>query len=50
MQKMLRFAPAMTALKAGRGGVEEHIADIEATWASDLAGFKLRREAFLLYR
>ena len=44
MNNMLRSTPALDALKAGRS-----IADIEATWAADLAAFKLRRERFLLY-
>lgn len=44
MNKMLRWTPALAALKAGRG-----IADIEATWATELSAFKLRRERALLY-
>lgn len=44
MNKMLRFEPAMNALRSGKS-----IADVEATWASALASFKARRELFLLY-
>lgn len=45
LDKMLRHAPAMSAIRAGKG-----LADIEATWAFDLGAFKERRERFLLYR
>jgi uncharacterized protein YbbC (DUF1343 family) len=45
IDKMLRHRPALAAIRAGQG-----IADIEATWASSLGAFKVRREAFLLYR
>jgi uncharacterized protein YbbC (DUF1343 family) len=45
MDKMLRSKPAMDAIRAGKG-----LADIEATWASELAAFKERRERFLVYR
>jgi len=44
MDKMLRFRPAMDAIRAGKG-----LADVEATWAAGLAAFKERRERFLLY-
>jgi uncharacterized protein YbbC (DUF1343 family) len=44
MDKLLRHKPAMAAIRAGKG-----LADIEATWAADLAVFKERRERFLLY-
>lgn len=42
---ILQHLPAMSAIRAGKS-----IADIEATWALDLATFKERRERFLLYR
>ncbi|MBX3213311.1 MAG: DUF1343 domain-containing protein [Labilithrix sp.] len=45
MDRMLRHPPAMDAIRAGKG-----LADVEATWARDLASFKARRERFLLYR
>jgi uncharacterized protein YbbC (DUF1343 family) len=45
MDKMLRYEPAMNALRAGKG-----LADIEATWALPLAKFKEHREGFLIYR
>jgi uncharacterized protein YbbC (DUF1343 family) len=45
MDRMLRYEPAMNALRTNQG-----LADIEATWALDLASFKKRRERFLLYR
>ena len=35
----------LAAIKAGKG-----LADVEATWAQNLAAFKARREQFLLYR
>lgn len=44
MDRMLRFEPAMNAIRASRP-----MADIEATWASDLAAFKEKRSRFLLY-
>ena len=45
VDKLLASEPAMTALRAGKP-----VAEIEATWARDLAAFRARREAFLLYR
>ncbi|MBX3207479.1 MAG: DUF1343 domain-containing protein [Labilithrix sp.] len=45
MDRMLRHGPAMSAIRAGKG-----LADVEATWAFELATFKERRERFLLYR
>lgn len=45
MNNMLRSTAALDAIKAGKG-----LADVEATWAGDLAAFKARREQFLLYR
>ncbi len=45
MDKMLRWKPAMDAIRADKSP-----ADIEATWASELALFKQRREKFLIYR
>ncbi|MCW5831279.1 MAG: DUF1343 domain-containing protein [Labilithrix sp.] len=45
MDRMLRHAPAMDAIRAGKG-----LADVEATWALDLATFKARRARFLLYK
>lgn len=45
MNRMLKYEPAMEALRSGKG-----LADVEATWAADLAAFKVRREPFLLYR
>ncbi|HVH44071.1 MAG TPA: exo-beta-N-acetylmuramidase NamZ domain-containing protein, partial [Labilithrix sp.] len=45
MDKMLRYPPAMDAIRAGKG-----LADIEATWALPLGLFKERRAQFLLYK
>ena len=42
--RMLQSATAMAALKA-----KKSVAEIEATWATDLAAFKTKRERFLLY-
>ena len=44
MDRMLRSPAAMAALRNGSG-----IADVEATWASELAAFKTHREPYLLY-
>lgn len=44
LDKMLRYGPAMDAIRAGKG-----LADIEATWAEHLGAFKAHRAAFLLY-
>lgn len=44
MNRMLRHAPTLEAIRAGKG-----VADVEATWASELAAFKVRRAPFLLY-
>lgn len=45
MDSMLRWAPAMDAMRKGKG-----LADVESTWATELATFKAHRERFLLYR
>ena len=45
LDKMLKHKPAMEALRAGKS-----ITEVEAMWADDLAAFKKKREAFLLYR
>jgi hypothetical protein len=45
MDKMLRWKPAMTAIRNGSG-----LADIESTWSAELGAFKEHREPFLLYR
>ncbi len=45
MDKMLRSKAALNAVRAGKG-----LADIEATWATELGTFKQKRERFLLYR
>ncbi|MDF2691955.1 MAG: hypothetical protein K0S65_338, partial [Labilithrix sp.] len=45
LDRMLRHEPAMNAIRTGKG-----LADIEATWAFDLASFKKTRDHFLLYR
>lgn len=45
LDNMLRFTPAMDAIRAGKD-----VSDIEATWASGLEDFRTRRKQFLLYR
>ena len=45
MDNMLRWTPAMDGIRAGKD-----LADIEATWATALTGFKAHRQPFLLYR
>jgi uncharacterized protein YbbC (DUF1343 family) len=45
MDKMLRHKPAIEAIRSGKG-----LADVEATWATELAAFKERRVRFLLYK
>lgn len=45
VDRLLQSKAAMDAIRDGRS-----IADIEATWTSDLARWKTRREQFLLYR
>lgn len=45
MDNMLRWTPAMDGIRAGKD-----VADIEATWATALTGFKAHRQPFLLYR
>jgi uncharacterized protein YbbC (DUF1343 family) len=44
MNKMLRWAPALAAIRAGKG-----LADVESTWSLGLATFKERRARVLLY-
>lgn len=44
MEKMLRWRPAMAAIRAGGT-----LAEIEATWTGALAAFRGHRERFLLY-
>lgn len=44
MDRMLRSPTAMEAIRSGKD-----VADVEATWAADLAAFEARRRAFLLY-
>ena len=44
LDKMLKHKPAMEALRA-----QKSIVEVEGTWAEDLAAFKKKREAFLLY-
>jgi uncharacterized protein YbbC (DUF1343 family) len=45
LDRMLRHRGALEAVRAGKG-----LADVESTWASELAAFRERRERFLLYR
>jgi uncharacterized protein YbbC (DUF1343 family) len=45
LDRMLQSPRAMSALRAGKP-----VAEIEATWTTELAAFKTRREKFLLYR
>ena len=45
MDSMLRWSLAMDAIRQAKA-----LADIESTWATELATFKARRERFLLYR
>lgn len=45
LDKMLRSKPAMDAIRTGKG-----LADVEATWATELVAFKQRRDRFLVYR
>lgn len=45
MDKILRYKPAMAAIRAGKD-----VADVEATWSAELAAFKERRTRFLLYK
>jgi uncharacterized protein YbbC (DUF1343 family) len=44
VSRMLAFPAAESALKEGKS-----VADIEATWAAELAAFKAKREKYLLY-
>lgn len=45
VDRLLQSEKAMAALKAGKG-----VTEIEATWLTELADFKSKRETFLLYR
>jgi uncharacterized protein YbbC (DUF1343 family) len=45
MDNMLRWAPAMEAIRAGKD-----VTEIEATWTPGLEEFRTHRQRFLLYR
>jgi uncharacterized protein YbbC (DUF1343 family) len=45
MDNMLRWTPAMDAIRAGKD-----VAEIEATWTPGLDEFRTHRQRFLLYR